>query len=80
MLEQLKTQNKLDFYKSYIGKNISIYGKKWKVTDARKLDNDTILIYYDLKIGGTGIINSLIAKDIETGKFLDEMETRNGKK
>ena len=81
MSEQLKTQNKLDFYRSYIGKNISIYNKQWKVTDARKLNDDTILMYYGIKtgagIGGTGIINSVIAKDIETGKFLDDMEKEN---
>lgn len=75
MSKQLKTQNKnkIDFYKSYIGKNISIYGREWKITDARELDKDTILMYYGI-LGGTGIINSVIVKDIETGKYLDDME------
>lgn len=78
MSELSKTTNKLDFYKTYIGKNISIYNKKWKVTDARKLDDGTVLMYYGIKagagIGGTGIANAVIVKDVETGKFLDDME------
>jgi len=74
VLEQLKTQNELDFYKSYIGKNVSIYNKQYKVIDVRRLDERTILMYYEIKINETGIINSMIVKDIKQEKFLDEME------
>ncbi len=66
-------KKKIDFYKSYIGKNISIYNREWKVTDARELDSDTVLMYYDVK-GSTGIANASIVKDIKTKKYLDDME------
>lgn len=69
----------LKFYKTYIDKNISIYGKQWKVTDVRSMDDGTILMYYKV-LDSIGIANAAIVKDSITGKFLDDMGKEDEKR
>jgi len=51
-----------DFYKSYIGKEVSISNKKYKVTAVRELDSGMIIIEYEINGSQKGVINAELVK------------------
>ena len=57
-----KLKNDIDFYKSYIGKEVVVQGRKSKITAVRQLDSGMILIEYDIGNSKKGVINAELVK------------------
>jgi len=53
-----KLKNDIDFYKAYIGKEVTVLNRKRKVTAVRQLDSGIILIEYDIGDSKKGVINA----------------------
>jgi len=62
-------QNDLEWFKTFIGQDILVEGKKKKMHSARKANN-TILIYYEfndkLAKNNLGVINAYIVKNADS--------------